>query len=481
MEFGAKCWSSGPWKGLPTYEETLFHITEGGRTNLVCTVLVRDPKGGHVCRSNLGGQIFRLKADLNDTTVEVTALNARVGHFRCPILSFDHASGLLQHEPRKAEDYMSLSETCSGIGGLGHGAKFAGWKECVQNEVQPKFHAHQEKYGPTQTVLGDICRLSTIMQMHQKDPTSATLGWGFSCQPFSKLGDGRQGADPRSATLPFGLFASYLLRKDVVVLECVAEAAGSPYVQRCLDYHLKVNKCVRTETVLELAHLWPSQRRRWWTVITREHMGKVHLPPLPVLQTPPTWYSLMPDYMTVNDHEMNQLRLSDREYQYFMNYGKGLEEQQIKKSSPLGTALHSWGNQCQACACECRGALSEERLQRDGLYGALITQETAAGSVIRHIAPRELALLVGYNKETGMHEDQRLLLAGLGQIASPIQACWIFCHVRNHLHDGQYGPVTKCDPRRELGNLVMQIFKLRDQWINGVSTCARYQVSPRRP
>ena len=48
--------------------------------------------------------------------------------------------------------------------------------------------------------------------------------------------------DERSATLPFGLYASYLLMIDLTVLEFVSEAGMSPFVQWCLEYHLAGQK-----------------------------------------------------------------------------------------------------------------------------------------------------------------------------------------------------------------------------------------------
>lgn len=154
-------------------------------------------------------------------------------------------------------------------------------------------------------VEGDLCKLDTLIRMYERDPDGACLGWGFSRQPFSKLGDGQQGLDSRSATLPFGLFAAHILRKDLLIMECVTEASTSAFVQKCLEYHLKLTLSEKAETFLSLADIWPAKRRRWWTVITKAFMGKVQLNPFPVLPQKPTWSSLLADFRTQASHPIS--------------------------------------------------------------------------------------------------------------------------------------------------------------------------------
>lgn len=452
MDYSVKTNRGGKWDGLPIYEESLMALT-GGRTSIVAQVVVRDPENGHFCKSMLLKQWFRLKCDLSPDTVEVSVLNAQVTHFRRPTLLIDERSYVMQHKQRCTHDYMRLTETCAGIGGLGQGAQYAGWKTCVQNEIQESFASHQQQYGDAPVVQGDICHMSTLIRMFEADDASAIMAWGFSCQPFSRLGDNRQGSDSRSHTLPFGLYASYVLRKEILVLECVAEASASAFVQQCLDYHMKLTRSERSETFLELSDVWPSCRRRWWTVIARSEFGKIMLSPLPKLVNTPTWLSLLPDYLDIPDHELQQVMLTQQEYEAFQNYGKGAASQVIDKSKPLGTALHAWGNQVHACACGCRSGLSMERLRKQGLFGALVGWMNDLGEQhFRHISAREMALFVGLVKKDGWQADQRLLMAGLGQIASPIQSAWVFSQIRCHLHAMKLAGVTECNPKSGFGS-----------------------------
>ena len=223
----------------------------------------------------------------------------------------------------------------------------------------------------------------------------------FSCQPFSKAGDNQQGMDERAATLPYGLYAGYLLQKDFMITECVSEAASSAFVQRCLDYHLTMVPGDRSETLLELADVWPAKRRRWWQMISKGHYGKIQLAPLPKLQQSPTINGLIPDFLTVSGMELRELILTPYEREIFHTYGKGIEYQLVNSATTLNTALHSWENQGVDCACGCRPVFFIKRLQQSGLFGALIRVPTQpAKHDLRHIAPRDLA---------GWNSSQRLL------------------------------------------------------------------------
>ena len=164
----------------------------------------------------------------------------------------------------------TLVELCTGVGALGVGAKAAGWTVEAHNEIQEAFCNHLKECGVKTVVEGDLCKLQTVVQIHQTAPKAGAMAWGFSCQPFSKLGDQQHGGDPRSQTLPYGLYAAYLLQKDLNIIECVPQAATSPFVQQCLAYHIAMTRAEKSETLLELGQLWPSARRRWWCVLMHE-------------------------------------------------------------------------------------------------------------------------------------------------------------------------------------------------------------------
>lgn len=465
MDHSVKLHPEGKFKGLPIYEESLLALKPGSRTSLVAHVVMVDfdGPGGHLCKSLLYSQFFRLKYDITADTKKVTILNGLVHHYRSPILQIDNEAAVLSHPERHASDILKLVETCGGLGALGQGASYAGWSTVVLNELQQTFCDHMKKHQTVPIVQGNIKDKRTIMDIHNVDPTAGSMAWGFSCQPFSQLGDKRQGMDERSMTLPFGLVAAFLLQKEVVVLECVPNASTSVFVQLCISQFIMHTQFEKSEILLELGDLWPSKSRRWWSVLSKGYFGKVQLQELPKLTESPTIGNILPHFLRVNDQEKEQLSLTQHELQKFAQFGKGLQHQTIQMHAQLGTALHSWGNQLQECACKCRKGFSDARLMEHGLHGALVETEDP-NHPYRHISPKEMAILCGFPKFTGWDDSQRLLMAGIGQLASPIQAAWIFAHIRNHFHDLRMCGLPFTKPRQIVACVCADLFRLRDEW-----------------
>ena len=464
----------GPFAGLPNYEPSLVCSKDGDRISLVAVIEVRDGTGrGHMCRGVISGQRFRLVASIPPGTHKVTVLGGTLTHIRGPALKVDEQAKLLVHKEKDLSCLFQLVETCSGLGGLGTGAAHAGWKTMVHNDMMASFCEHLSKYSGKEVVHGDICKLATVAEIHEKAPMAASMAFGFSCQPFSRLGDRREGQDQRSQSLPFSLYCAFLLQLDLVVTECVPEASQSPFVMKCMQQYMQATNSDRTETLLELSDVWPSKRRRWWSILLKSHMGRVSIPPFPRLKVPPTVASLMPCLLQMSDQELLELTLSVDERKLFETYGKGLGGHMLNMMEPLPTALHGWGNQGVDCACGCRGPLSCTRLQAQGLFGILAhVPNQAPHRNVRHLSAREMAVLVGFPKAEGWGDRQRLLTAGVGQIASPMQSAWIFAAVLNHLIDHGFCEGPKIPPQQILACVAVEVFKLRDLWFNQNTTVA---------
>eukprot|EP00438_Fugacium_kawagutii_P010965 Skav219582 [mRNA] locus=scaffold249:234653:239093:+ [translate_table: standard] len=419
----------------------------------------------------ISGQKFRIKATIPDGCSKVTVMNGLVSHFRTPIVEVDKHADILFHYPRPLSSLFELVETCSGIGALGCGAKYAGWTVKAHNDIAPTFCSHMSKHAQAPVIQGDICRLETVAELHRAAPQAGTYAFGFSCQPFSSLGDQRQGNDPRANTLPYGLYSAYLMQKDLIILECVPNAAQSQWVQRCLQQHQQATKGERSEILLELNDFWPSKRRRWWTILTPSFMGKTLLRAFPRMQGLPSVACVIPHPLDLPVEENDQLVLSQDERRQFQLYSKGLAHQMVDFAEAMPTALHSWGNQCIPCRCGCRGALSEARLSEHGLHGALMPSPSEdTNRSIRHVSPKELCILVGFPKVAGFDDDPRLLLAGIGQLASPLQSAWVFAHLRNQLVDSQLSTEPMCSPNQVLASVIADLLALRDQWFGDYVT-----------
>ena len=476
MEWGINLHTEGPYVGLPQYEPSLLSSPEGRRVSLVAKQLTSGtkPPVGVICAEafsldkGLGYKQMFLLAFLKSTI-----LGARLTHLRGPVLKADDGAAILHHRQKDLSHLFQLIETCSGFGALGNGAKHAGWKTVVHNDCMNSFCNHLQSHSKVPVVLGDIGKLETVAKIHEAAPYAASIAFGFSCQPFSRAGDRKEGQDDRAKSLPFGLYAAYLLQLDLVVTECVPEASTSPYVLKCLQQYMQMTNSDRSETLMELAHVWPSRRRRWWSILLKSYMGKVSIPPFPRLKIVPSIACLFPCLMSMTSAELQELTLSTEERMMFEKYGKGLGGHMVNFAEPLPTALHSWGNQCLACACGCRGPLSVHRLQSQGLFGVLahVPGQTPDQNV-RHLSGREMALLTGFPKDEGWTDHQRLLTAGVGQLASPMQAVWVFAAVFNHLIDHGFCLGDSIPPQQLLACVAMDVFKLRDEWFGNNRTVA---------
>ena len=120
-----------------SYQVVVFHT-------YLSRSLLESLMGGHYCRSSIMKQVFRLKCELS-------ILNAQVIQLGRPVLEVDERSRVLQFPQRKTSDFAKLSELCAGIGGLGQGAKYAGWEIAAQNVSSGGRGSLQARY-PDQNV-----------------------------------------------------------------------------------------------------------------------------------------------------------------------------------------------------------------------------------------------------------------------------------------------------------------------------------------
>ena len=100
------------------------------------------------------------------------------------------------------------------------------------------------------------------------------------------------------------------------------------------------------------------------------------------------------------------------------------------------------GSQLSPCPCDCRSAgLSPHRLATRGLFGLLVrSAENAQGeSHIRHVHPNEAMILNGVDPVLDYGPNVKLTLSAVGQLASPLQALWVFAAIAARLDTLQCG------------------------------------------
>ena len=281
---------------------------------------------------------------------------------------------------------------------------------------------------------------------------------GISCQPYSSGGAQAGGNDERADTLPSVLRLAHFVQAKVLVLECVSQAQSNAFVRqhiRCL--HEQLNFHV-SEVVVRLEDCWTSNRLRWWLIATHESIGAIQIPPMPsgnslvvrdLLPFPKEW----------PEEEESQLLLSEHEYQLFDRYGP-IRKHMLKWDSKMPTALHSWGNQTQACACGCRqNGFSPSLLESRGLFGQIVPTKKVMNNKVcyRHLHCKEVALLAGMPPNQTWSQNQRLNLFGTGQLASPIQSIWMASCVMRQVQT-LFGDDRPLDPLACLNGLKRELF-----------------------
>ena len=350
-------------------------------------------------------------------------------------------------------DLTQMIELCSG-GGMGtYGFEEAGFNPVVAvDHSQPFCDLYKALHPSVQVICGSIGNSHTIADVHRACPNASFLMSGFSCQPFSTGGLQQGVGDSRANALHDSLVVAKALRCRVIVLECVPSAATNRYVRHqletfCRDCHYQVS-----EVVLRLEDSWCTKRERWWAVLTDAFLGICPLRSLLEDMFPKLVKHVLPEPIARSPSEMQPLVLSADEMKTFVKFAPNLHALCLDRGSPCPTLLHSMGSQATGCPCGCRVAgFSESTLHSRGIYGFVIptgAEVEIDGNhypELRHPHPLEVAALSGIPLPFDLPSDMRLLLAAIGQQASPIHTVWVGSLIQAFL-DRAYLGTTKVSP-----------------------------------
>ena len=321
---------------------------------------------------------------------------------------------------------------------MGAGFRFAGIEVKGANELREAYsHFHQNR--DEKVIIGDIHQTEIVAALHGTHQQRGWLSAGYPCQPWSKLGDRQGTKDQRSDVLRAILECTYLLRPAAVLLECVMEAGRDPKVQCAIKQWGKQAGYHMVHAELHLDALWPNRRSRWWCLLLPPDFPSFSLRGMPAFSEPPAVADLLPLFLSWPDEDMQILTLSRMEKEIFQQCG-GLRKATIDLEQPLQTIVHGLACQLSSCPCGCRQqAMSYTRLKERGLIGTLITLRgpTEPQSVdeihLRHAHPWELSLLVGFPPDQDWNNHLKLGIVAVGQIASPLQACWVVAQFQQEL------------------------------------------------
>ena len=134
-----------------------------------------------------------------------------------------------------------------------------GFRVFASNDLRQTMTDFQNRQGFSSTVTGDIGENSTIGSLFNIHSKSCLFAGGFSCQPWSALGDRKGMMDTRSQSLISTLRAAYFLRSHSIVLECVQNAGQDQQVRDILSAFCRITGFRQTQIDLCLATFWPSK------------------------------------------------------------------------------------------------------------------------------------------------------------------------------------------------------------------------------
>ena len=438
------------------------------RIDIVCETILLSCDGKHIMKQCGTGEFFVLYGDLVDVVCHWTIFNAKVvnGVHRLA-LSIEHDTKIHVHSPMQMEHVTQVVELGAGGGFMSVGFKAAGFDVLAGIDKNSRFAPTYYENDLGAFISGDMGDPEIVQKILQMGGQNATLLSGIACQPYSLAGDQRGGRDDRSSSLPFTLNCAWKLQSPLVIFECTPKAMTDEFVQSKLKEFCKQCGYHMAQSIVHLDRCWSANRTRWWCVLSAAPLWVVNFADLPEMPEFRAVKQVMPYIRQWPNEDIADLTLSLYEHSKFQAYAKGVVSNLLNVDTAMPTALHSWGNQCYPCACGCRPGFSEFRLQQKGLFGLLIPgnetihHENETYPKCRHIHPSEVALLSGAFPNIDWKHQCRLGLAVTGQMASPIQACWVGSHVMQVLK--QFGHCSLGEsPEAIVRHLQDKILQVRD-------------------
>lgn len=443
-------------------------IQIGDRINIVCESVLLRCDGKSIMKQSGSGEFFVLYGELPELGSAWTIINAMVvdGQHRLA-LSVETGTFVHLHTPMEFDNIGRCVELGCGGGFMSVGFKAAGFEISMGVDKNSRFASTYHENDLGSFIPGCMGDSEVIKKILQQGGQNATLLSGIACQPYSTAGDQRSDKDERSSSLPFTLACAWYLQSPLVVFECTPKAMTDQYVQSQLKQFCRQFGFHMTQSILHLDRCWSANRTRWWCILSVAPLGAIHFADLPLKPEFRTIKQIMPYIKQWPEPDLADLALSLYEHSKFQAYGRGVVSNLMNVDAAMPTALHSWGNQCYPCQCKCRAGFSEWRLQQKGLHGLLIPgdetihHENQTFPKCRHVHPSEVALLSGAFPNIDWKHQCRLGLATTGQMASPLQACWVGAHVLRALQAFAHCQLSGT-PEEILGELQSQILMVRD-------------------
>ena len=440
-----------PWHWISPWMSP--RLMEGAHITVVVSILVFDPSHeAHLIRLSHSGVKCLFSGLIDGGYQSYTLCDAVMGkQFPIPVLGCDGSTKVICHPCPSWQNMRCMIDGCCGIGGISHGAQAVGITTTVAVDANALMTGLHGRHSDAEMIVGDLGDLDVIKQIGLKADGAKILSAGFNCQPFSSLGDGRGGSDPRAQSLPKALKAAYFLQVRIVLLECVTPAKEDAFVVQTINHFLEVTGFKQEQVDLHLHEVWPCRRSRSWWLLYDPFLGHLGLTSWPTLKDLPAVKCLIPYISRWDPRDELALSLDQIERTAFGIDDETYSRYLLSSEGTAPTALHAWGSQLRACPCGCRShALSERRLAEKGLFGLLVQSQSDVlpSPGIRHVHPNEALALNAMDCTIDFGLSVRLSLSGVGQIASPLQAAWVLSFVTARLEimcngDCQFSPESQ--------------------------------------
>lgn len=210
------------------------------------------------------------------------------------------------HTP-SLDETTNIVELCSGIGGIGEGAQAGCMDTKARVELWEALVTLMRNQGVTHAIQGDVLSKQTIRDIHALYGGSSIVTACFPCQPWSALGGKKKTEDCRSQVLTGILETAYFPPCSALLLECVCAANDDVNVRQCIADWCKLTGYHVRDCHLDLKTVWPSNRKRWWVLVSYPGSCPPKLEALPRLPVPPTVQDILPAFPIWPDAALNQL------------------------------------------------------------------------------------------------------------------------------------------------------------------------------
>ena len=455
-------------------EPWLGSLQDGATVSVAGRAWLGDSKDRiYRCCTSLKNQQFLLSGvQLRGDRFSVVAATKQTSD-GLPMLLTDQKDVLVHQEIERGLATQVI-DICSGFAVMTTGYHTIDCSVRCHVEINPTYAAwlRGKQYN---VIEGDIDSFEVQKALLPYVTTPCIITGGFSCQPFSHLGDQRQQLDPRARSFEGMITTCYIFQPVAMLLECTREAMTSPWIQGTLDTFCKHTGYTLQQQVCHLQDLWPAKRSRWWAVMTHPYIKMPPLQKFPTLDFQPSFRHLIPRLADWPEPQVVELQLTPHELEAFADQPGGLGKNSVSPCQPLATALHAWGSQLTACACGCRsGGFTPQRIEDRGLYGALIPIQGSTQvkgqdmPSMRHVHPDEVALLNMVPTDhlrSGAKRDLRLDLTALGQMASPAQALWRMAQIVQAIEQAYGAPPDPKFAEKGMLQLATEVFAARDDML----------------